>query len=79
MRILKFSPGQSCKSTDHIPIEHTTQNREPTPKRWFMKQLTEKGEMQFGKMVYKIDDREGKLQIGRKEFLQHKQTVKSSS
>lgn len=65
--------------TDHIPIEHTTQNREPTPKGWFVKQLTEKGEMQFGRMVCKTDDRERELKIGRKEFLQHKQIVKSSS
>lgn len=41
--------------TDHIPMEHTTQNREPAPKGWFVKQLTEKGEMQFGRMVCKID------------------------
>lgn len=26
-----------------------------------------------------VDDREGELKIGRKEFLQHKQIVKSSS
>ena len=44
-----------------------------------MKQLTEKGELPLDKMVCKTDDREGELQIGRKEFLQHKQTVKSSS
>lgn len=63
---------------DPIPIERTTQNRELTAKRQVYKIANRKENCNLARWFCKIDDREGELQIGRKEFLQHKQIVKSS-
>lgn len=77
MRILKVSPGWSCKQTIFLLSTlykigtHTKEMVHKTAYRERRNAIWQDG--------LQVDDREGELKIGRKEFLQHKQIVKSSS